>query len=84
MGDVESVFAHSATRLVDIEAEDTGVAVLKFRNGALGIIEASTFSPAKSSLTLLAELIASDIPAYLIKCGQPLEEALSRTRQALK
>lgn len=42
MGDVESVFAKSATALVDIEAEDTGVVVVKFRNGALGVIEATT------------------------------------------
>ncbi len=42
MGDVESVFAFTATRLVNIEAEDTAVATLKFTNGALGIVEATT------------------------------------------
>ncbi len=42
MGEVDSVFAMSKTALVNIEAEDTAVAVLKFRNGALGIIEATT------------------------------------------
>ena len=42
MGDVESVFAKSTTALVDIEAEDTAIVVLKFVNGALGIIEATT------------------------------------------
>lgn len=42
MGDVESVFAYSATRLVDIETEDTAVAVLKFANGGLGVVEATT------------------------------------------
>ncbi len=42
MGDVESVQARAVTALVDIEAEDTAVAILKFRNGALGIIEATT------------------------------------------
>ena len=42
MGDVESVFAKSSTALVDIEAEDTAVVTLKFKNGALGIIEATT------------------------------------------
>jgi UDP-N-acetyl-2-amino-2-deoxyglucuronate dehydrogenase len=42
MGDVESVFARSTTALADIEAEDTAVVTLKFRNGALGIIEATT------------------------------------------
>jgi predicted dehydrogenase len=42
MGDVESVFARASTALVDIEAEDTAVVVLKFKSGALGIIEATT------------------------------------------
>lgn len=41
MGDVESVHARGTTALVNIEAEDTAVATLKFRNGALGIIEAT-------------------------------------------
>ena len=36
MGDVESVFAKSTTALVNIEAEDTAVVALKFKNGALG------------------------------------------------
>jgi len=42
MGPVEAVQAYTATALVDIEAEDTGIAVLKFANGALGVIEATT------------------------------------------
>ena len=42
MGDVESVFAKSTTALAKIEAEDTAVVSLKFKNGALGIIEATT------------------------------------------
>jgi UDP-N-acetyl-2-amino-2-deoxyglucuronate dehydrogenase len=42
MGDVESVMAKTATRLADIEAEDTGVVIIKFRNGALGVVEATT------------------------------------------
>jgi UDP-N-acetyl-2-amino-2-deoxyglucuronate dehydrogenase len=42
MGEIESVYAQTATRLVDIEAEDTAAVVLRFTNGALGIIEATT------------------------------------------
>jgi len=42
MGDVDSVFAKSATALVDIETEDTAVVTVKFSNGALGVIEATT------------------------------------------
>jgi UDP-N-acetyl-2-amino-2-deoxyglucuronate dehydrogenase len=41
-GDVESVQAKVATMDHDIEVEDTAVAILKFRNGALGTIEATT------------------------------------------
>ena len=42
MGDVESVFARATTALADIEAEDTAVVTVKFKSGALGIIEATT------------------------------------------
>ena len=43
MGDVESVTALAATLAHDrIEVEDTLVAALRFRNGALGTIEAAT------------------------------------------
>lgn len=41
MGPVESIHARSATALVNIQAEDTCVATVKFRNGALGIVEAT-------------------------------------------
>ncbi|WP_295640750.1 Gfo/Idh/MocA family oxidoreductase [uncultured Methylibium sp.] len=41
MGEVESVHARGSTALVDIETEDTCVATLKFRNGALGVVEAT-------------------------------------------
>jgi len=42
MGPVESVFGYTANNFRKIEAEDVGVAVLEFKNGALGVIEAST------------------------------------------
>ncbi|GAA0003901.1 Gfo/Idh/MocA family oxidoreductase [Bradyrhizobium diazoefficiens] len=57
-GDVVSVHARSATSLVKIETEDTAIATLKFRNGALGIIEATTaVRPAdlEGSLSILGE-----------------------------
>ena len=41
-GDVVSVHARAFTALARIETEDTAVATLKFRNGALGVIEATT------------------------------------------
>lgn len=43
MGPVETVFAmRAALRYPHIEAEDTLVATLRFQNGALGVIEATT------------------------------------------
>ncbi len=57
-GEVESVYAQMATRLVDIEAEDILVGVIRFRNGALGTIEATTCARPKdlgAELTILGE-----------------------------
>ena len=58
LGPVESVKAYVSTRLVDIEAEDTGVAVLKFKSGALGVVEATTATRPKDlegSISILGE-----------------------------
>tara|TARA_Y100001935_G_C17273852_1_gene493510 strand:- start:97 stop:1164 length:1068 start_codon:yes stop_codon:yes gene_type:complete len=41
-GEVVSVFAYSTRALANIEAEDTAVVSIKFKNGALGIVEATT------------------------------------------
>jgi predicted dehydrogenase len=42
LGEVESVFGYKRTALRPIEEEDVAVAVLRCRNGALGVIEAAT------------------------------------------
>ena len=42
MGDVERIYARTITALHDIEVEDTVVATLEFRNGAVGTLEAGT------------------------------------------
>jgi predicted dehydrogenase len=58
MGPVESVFAKATTALAKIEAEDTAVVVLRFRNGALGIIEATTATrpvDLEGSISILGE-----------------------------
>jgi shikimate dehydrogenase len=58
MGDVEQVDATCATRLVRMECEDLCVATLRFRSGALGIIEATTAtrpSDIEASLSVLGE-----------------------------
>jgi UDP-N-acetyl-2-amino-2-deoxyglucuronate dehydrogenase len=44
MGDVESVYAKAQAKARDIEVEDTAVALITFRNGALGVIEGTTSS----------------------------------------
>jgi len=58
MGDVESVFAKMTTALADVETEDTAIVTLKFKNGALGIIEATTATRPKNlegSISILGE-----------------------------
>ncbi len=58
LGEPETVFAKSSTALVDIETEDTGVAIVKFRSGALGVVEATNATRPKDlegSLSLLGE-----------------------------
>lgn len=42
LGDVERVYARTLTALHTIEVEDTVVATLEFRNGAVGTVEAAT------------------------------------------
>ncbi|MGC8717727.1 MAG: Gfo/Idh/MocA family protein [bacterium] len=42
MGDVGSVFAYARTLARRIEVEDTAVAVLEYKNGAIGVIEGTT------------------------------------------
>ena len=58
LGEPISVFAKSRTALADIETEDTGVAVITFKNGAIGIVEATTATRPKDlegSLSILGE-----------------------------
>jgi predicted dehydrogenase len=69
MGDVESVFAYSSTALADIEAEDTAVVVLKFANGALGLIEATTAArptELEGSISILGERGTVEIGGFAV------------------
>ena len=68
-GDVVSVHARAITALAKIEAEDTAVATLKFRNGALGIIEATTAARPKDlegSLSILGEKGTVEIAGFAV------------------
>ncbi len=58
MGEVESVFARGRTVLHRIETEDTGVVLIKFRNGGFGVVEATTCAEPRDlegSLSLYGE-----------------------------
>ncbi|MEO5903968.1 MAG: Gfo/Idh/MocA family oxidoreductase [Gemmatimonadaceae bacterium] len=58
VGPVEGVMARTATLARRIETEDTGVAILRFRSGALGVIEVTMLtypSNMEGSITLLGE-----------------------------
>src|SRR5438445_1265228 len=67
MGDVASVKAIAATRLVSIEAEDTGLAHLRFASGALGVIEATTAARPEDlevSISILGEHATVDLRGF--------------------
>ncbi len=58
VGPVESVIAKTATLARRIEAEDIGAAVLKFRSGAIGVIDVSMLTFPRNlegSITILGE-----------------------------
>jgi len=58
LGEPVEVSAMTATRLVNIEVEDTAVATVRFANGSLGVIEATTATRPKDiegSVSVLGE-----------------------------
>lgn len=69
MGEVESVFAKADTFLVRTETEDTGVALIKFKSGALGVIEATTAVRPKDlegSISVLGEKGTIEIGGFAV------------------
>lgn len=69
MGEVESVMAMTATRLVDIEAEDTGAAIIKFKSGALGIVEATSATrpnDLEGSISILGEKGSVEVGGFFM------------------
>lgn len=69
MGEPESVFSISTTALANIEAEDTAVVVLRFRNGALGVIEATTATRPRDlegSISILGEFGSVEIGGFAV------------------
>lgn len=69
MGKVDSVYAKGIQALADIEAEDTAAVILKFRNGGIGIIEATTAIRPKDlegSLSVLGEKGSVEIGGFAV------------------
>jgi len=69
MGPVESVMAKTATLARRIETEDSGVAILKFRSGALGSIEVPMLAYPRTlegSITILGETGSAKIGATAV------------------
>ena len=69
MGPIESVMAYTSTRLVHIETEDTGVAVIRFVSGALGVLEATTATRPKDlegSISILGERGAAGVGGFAV------------------
>ncbi len=69
MGDVDSVQGMASTALAQIEAEDTAVVTLRFRNGALGVIEATTATRPRDlegSISVLGEKGSVEIGGFAL------------------
>jgi UDP-N-acetyl-2-amino-2-deoxyglucuronate dehydrogenase len=69
LGEAESVYAKGGTFLANIEAEDTAVVVVKFKSGAIGIIEATTAMRPKDlegSLSIIGEFGAVEIGGFAV------------------
>jgi len=69
MGDVDSVFAKGIKSLADIETEDTAAVIVKFRNGAVGIIEATTAArpeDLEGSISVLGEHGSVEIGGFAV------------------
>ena len=69
MGPATSVFAYKTTAMANIEVEDTLVAVVKFKNGALGTLEATTAtrpSDLEGSISVLGTLGNAEIGGFAV------------------
>jgi len=93
LGPVSTAQAKISTFLVNIEAEDTGVAILKFRSGALGIIEATTAARPKDtegSLSILGErgmveiggFAVNEIRTWQFEDSDPMDKDVEELREA--
>jgi len=69
LGQPVSVMAKTDTFLANIEVEDTGVAIIKFKSGALGVVEATTATRPKDlegSISILGERGTVEIGGFAV------------------
>jgi predicted dehydrogenase len=94
LGEPVAVFAKSRRALVDIEAEDTGVAIITFRSGAIGVVEATTAARPKDlegSLSILGATGTVEIGGFAVNemktwqfadAGDADRDMIARMREA--
>ena len=86
-GPVESVMAYTGTLARSIEVEDTGVAALKWRNGAMGSINVTMLTYPKNlegSITILGEkgsasiggVAVNEIKNWQFETDDPMDEQI--------
>ncbi len=69
LGEPVSVYAKGKTALVNIEAEDTAVAIIKFSSGAFGVVEATTATRPRDlegSISILGEMGSVVIDGFAV------------------
>jgi UDP-N-acetyl-2-amino-2-deoxyglucuronate dehydrogenase len=88
IGPVESVMAYTGTLARNIEVEDTGVAALKWRNGAMGSINVTMLTHPKNfegSITILGEkgtvrvggVAVNEIQHWAFDKSDPMDDQLA-------
>jgi UDP-N-acetyl-2-amino-2-deoxyglucuronate dehydrogenase len=85
IGPVESVMAYTATQARDIEAEDSGVAAIRWRSGAMGTLNVSMLTYPKNlegSITILGEKGTARIGGVAVNEIQEWQFADSRPEDA--
>jgi predicted dehydrogenase len=68
-GEVETVYAKTSTQLVQIQCEDMGLALLRFKSGAMGVIEATTATrpmDLEGSLSIMGSAGAVEISGFAV------------------
>ena len=89
VGPVESVMAYTGTLARNIEVEDTGVAALKWRNGAMGSINVTMLTYPKNlegSITVLGEkgsvriggVAVNEIKHWEFDAADPMDAQIAR------